>query len=581
MSELGTKEVYFPWDNPFMEYFSEYKKDHVELSIMKKKTIEIKYDDFSKELQETYNNVTDPLKSILTALQDCYKERAGEVAYNTAIKNNCFKIKVIKDDDETPITIDGKSYEILKNEDKENIDIIADNLIRKYQFITIRETKEILLFNGKIYDKEEAESIIKEETEKQIENCREYQRTEVINKIKSKTYRGMKSFDRDPRLITIDNGILNIITGELKEHTAKHYSRILIPVTYTEPEFEDIEDNLDDTMFLKFLKNSFTVDGKFNKEDFETVIEVMASFLIRQNIDQKAFMFLGHGENGKSVLMGVIQTILGTNNVTNTPLQKLVHDQFMMERLNGKLANIFSDIESDELFKTGELKSLVCDESITVQQKHQKAYDMQPLVKLLFSCNLFPKTKDQTHGFFRRWIIVEWLRNFENDPDKIDDLKNKICNNQEEINKIFSSLIPIARMLWNNQKFTHTKPEKEVKKMWLENSNPLESWIRQYTKESENSTPLRETHDFYKQTMFDKGETPVTMHKLNLALEEEYEKTKSNGVRVWLNMELIKSIQTKLKDNDDSDSTEEHDDSGKCTWNHGKCQIPRNHEHIE
>ena len=501
MSELGTKKGYFPWDNPFMEYFSDYKKDHVELCIMKKKVIEIKFFDFPKELQDIYNNVTDPYKSILTAIQDCYKERAGKEAYSTAMDNDCFKIKVIKDDEES-IIISGKSYEVLKNEDKENIDIIADNLIRKYHFITIRETNEILLFNGKIYDKDEAESIIKEETEKQIENCREYQRTEVINKIKVKTYKSITSFDKDPRLITINNGILNIITGEVRDHTPNHYSRILIPVTYTEPEFEDIEDNLDDTLFLKFLKNSFTVDGKFRNEDFETVIEIMASFLIRQNIDQKAFMFLGHGENGKSVLMGVIQTILGANNVTNTPLQKLVHDAFMMERLHAKLANIFSDIESDELYKTGELKALVCDEPITVQQKHKPAYDMQPLIKLLFSCNLFPKTKDQDHGFFRRWIIVEWLRNFENDPDKIDDLKNKICNNQEEINKVFSSLIPIARMLWNNQKFTHTKPEKEIKKMWLENSNPLESWIRRYTKESDNSTPLRDTHDFYSSVLY-------------------------------------------------------------------------------
>ena len=70
--------------------------------------------------------------------------------------------------------------------------------------------------------------------------------------------------------------------------------------------------------------------------------------------------------------------------------------------------------------------------------------------------------------------------------------------------------------------------------------------------------------------MFDKGETPVTMHKLNLALEEEYEKTKSNGVRVWLNMELNKPIQTELKD---------HDDSEKCSWNNGNCPIDRPHTH--
>ena len=571
MSELGIKEGYLPWDNPFMKYFSDYKKDHVELCIMKKDVIEIKFFDFPKELQDIYNNVTDPYKSILTAIQDCYKKKAGEIAYKEAMKNNCFKIQVIKDDDENPITIDGKSYEILKNDDKENIDIIADNLIRKYHFVTIRETNEILLFNGKIYDKEEAESIIKEEVEKQIENCREHQRTEVINKIKVKTYKSIISFDKDPRLITINNGILNIITGELKEHTPNHYSRILLPVDYTEPEFEDIEDNLDGTLSLKFLKNSFTVKGKFRKEDFETAIEEMASFLIRQNIDQKAFMNLGHGENGKSVYLMMIQTILGTKNVSNTPLQKLVNNQFMMERLNGKLANIFSDIESDELDKTGELKAIVCDEPITVEKKYGHAYDMIPFVKLAFSTNRFPKTKDQDIGFFRRWIVLKWDRRFDkNDPDRIANLGNKICNNQEEINKVFSSLIPIARMLWNNQKFTHTKTDKEVKKMWLENSDPLESWIREYTRDSKHHTTIREATDYYKEIMFEKGETPLPLGKVRKAIEEEYLKERQDGKWKYLNMELIKPTQTELKDHDDS-----------CTWNNGNCPIDRPHDHVD
>ena len=131
----------------------------------------------------------------------------------------------------------------------------------------------------------------------------------------------------------------------------------------------------------------------------------------------------------------------------------------------------------------------------------------------------------------------------------------------------------------------------------------MESWIRGFTKESESSTSLREAHDFYKQTMFDKGESPVSMHKLNNALAEEYEKTKSNGVRVWLNMELVKqTIQTDMlgwilryvlrsdpsstyyipcKVELDLPDVKEHDDSDSCDWNNGNCPIPRNHEHIE
>ena len=539
------------YDSPFAEFFLNYKVELVDDYISYHKTIEINYDEFPKKLQRIYDNNEDSTKLILTGIKETFKERAGSIAFDKADSCNAIKFTIKKNGDKSKI-IDNKSFEKLEQDDENKIDAIANRLIEKYHLITIRQNEEILMFNGKTYENNLAETIIKEECEKQIENCKEHQRKEVISKIKALTYQSNEIFNHNPEIIVIDNGILNIVTGELRKHSPLHYSRIALPVDFIEPEFEDIKDNLKDTLFWKYLTNSFTVDGKFREEDFETVLEIMASFLIRRNIDQRAFIFKGHGENGKSILSGIIETILGSNNVANTPLQKLVNNKFMIERLNGKLANIFSDIESDELEHSGELKALVCDEPITVERKYHDAYDMNPLVKLLFSCNLFPKTKDQDHGFFRRWIIVEWERNFENDEDKIDDLKNKICNNKEEINLVFSSLIPIAKKLLKNQKFTHTKEEKEVKKLWLENSNPLESWIRRYTKESEKSTSLRHAHDFYKKTMYDKGETPVSMHKLNKALEEEYEKSKDDGQRVWLNMKICEPTDSTMNDFDTS-----------------------------
>ena len=67
----------------------------------------------------------------------------------------------------------------------------------------------------------------------------------------------------------------------------------MCPVEYVEPEYEDIKDNLKDTLFWKFLTNSFTVDDKFRKNDFETVLEIMASVFVKKQIDEKASMFLG------------------------------------------------------------------------------------------------------------------------------------------------------------------------------------------------------------------------------------------------------------------------------------------------
>ena len=549
---ISDKKSNETWDNPFNDYFSKYDVNNVDTSIMKKMEIEIEYDNLPKELKTVYDKVHEPEKLICESIQECFKKRHGEKEYKEAKENDCFKITIIPQDG-NPISISGKSFEVLKNKDDNNIDIVANNLIRKNRFIKIKEGNQLVAFNGKIYDSEFAESIIEEETENQIEHCKEYQTREVISKIKRKGSKSIKSFDNNPEVITINNGILNIVTGELKNHSPNHYSRILFPVEYETPESDNIEDNLKNTWFWTFLKNSFTVNDEFRKEDFETVLEIMASFLIRGNIDDKAFLFLGQsGKNGKSTLMKYLETMIGTNNVSHTPLQDLAHDQNFLAELQDKVANMFGDIESDELKHSGKLKELVTDGKITVRKLYQKPFELIPKVKLLFSCNLFPKVKDQSNAWFRRWIIVIWERNFANDKDSIPNLREILCEDKEEMNLVFSNLIPIARKLLKNKKFTYTKKEEDVKKLWLENSNPLEAWIREYTKESNHSTSLREANDFYKDTMYEKGETPVTMHNLNKALEEEYEKTKSNGVRVWLNMGLNKPIQTKFKKNDDT-----------------------------
>ena len=81
------------------------------------------------------------------------------------------------------------------HDDKNRIDAVTTFLIEKYHFITITESNEILVFNGKIYHNKQAEKIINEETEKRIIHCSKHDRSEVISKIKARTYRDIEDFD--------------------------------------------------------------------------------------------------------------------------------------------------------------------------------------------------------------------------------------------------------------------------------------------------------------------------------------------------------------------------------------------------
>ena len=49
----------------------------------------------------------------------------------------------------------------------------------------------------------------------------------------------------------------------------------------------------------------------------------------------------------------------------------------------------------------------------------------------------------------------------------------------------------------------------------------------------------------------------------------------------WANigLQLFESILIEL--NHDKNNLKDYGNSNQCTWNNGKCQITRNHEHIE
>ncbi|WP_179361673.1 DNA primase family protein [Nitrosopumilus cobalaminigenes] len=442
----------------------------------------------------------------------------------------------------------------LRFDNEEKIDNVAKVLRNFYNFVTLRKTEKVLLFNGKIYDSLHAESIIKEETNKLIPNCTKHDRAEVIDKIKVQTFTDLEDFDKDPNLITVENGILNLETLELKPHTPEHLSQVLLPVEYSLPDYDNIEDNLKDTLFWKYLVNSFTVKDKFRKEDFETVLEIIASPIVKRHIDEKAFMFLGNGENGKSVCLSYIESLLGKNNVTHIPLQKIASDKHMSADLDGKSANIFSDLEKNELRHTGEIKDIVSGEGLQVQKKYKDPFTLYPFCKLMFSCNRFPKSFDQSQGFFRRWIIIKWERNFENDSERIPYLREKLEANQTEKNLVFSCLVRIANKLNKVGQFTHTKDWKTIQRDWNENADPIDYFASNCIIDSENHKSKRETYQFYKEYCLEKGENPLGLGQFGKAFAEYYEEDKQriDGInqRVWLNIDFKRPQQTTLKENE-------------------------------
>ena len=114
---ISEKKPRSDFESPFVEFFEDYKISEIDNAIFFGKFIEIRYDELPQDIKTIYDKVAEPEKLILEAIQEtfkkrCEKESGDSVGYDQAIKNNRFKIKIIQYD-ENPISIDGKSNEML------------------------------------------------------------------------------------------------------------------------------------------------------------------------------------------------------------------------------------------------------------------------------------------------------------------------------------------------------------------------------------------------------------------------------------------------------------------------------------
>ena len=450
-----------------------------------------------------------------------------------------------------------------KDDEESEEERIAFMIQNNRYFKCFKDTDELILYEDGIYQSGLAEPYIKEECEKWIKNCTTHQRNEVVNKIKVMNYIRRDEFDKSLALI-VKNCKLDIGPIKQSAHSPNNLSRTLIPRNYIEPKhtindetiFKDIEKNLNETLFWKYLIRSFTVDGKFDRENFECVLEMMASILVKENVDSRAFMNLGVGDNGKSILLEYLSTMIGINNVKHIALQKIEEDKFAASDLDGAMANIYADLAPNELRKTGQIKLILSNEGIFVQKKHEKGYTLYPHASFIFSANRFPRVHDQSQGFFRRWIIIKWRRNFEDDPERDEHLKEKLLSNEEEMDLVFSCLISLAGKLKKRGKFTHSKKWRETQKDWNANSDPIDEFVVKCTRESDSNMSKREMYTYYKDYLFGLGETPLKFRPFNREFAESYDEdvVKNNETKraekVWLNVRFVESKQTEMKDHD-------------------------------
>ncbi|MEJ7743191.1 MAG: phage/plasmid primase, P4 family [Nocardioidaceae bacterium] len=203
----------------------------------------------------------------------------------------------------------------------------------------------------------------------------------------------------------MENGLLDLSSGELLPHSPDHLCTVQLPVRHdpdaTCPHID------------QFVRDTFPEDA------FDLAYELLALVMVPDPSIQKAVLLLGPGGNGKSVWLRVMQRFLGPDNYSTVPLQRLEAERFSASRLQGMLANICADLPATDLKSSSVFKGITGGDRITAERKYHDSYDLYPFCKLIFSANTAPRTPDASDAFFQRWIVVPFDRTFRGEVTEI------------------------------------------------------------------------------------------------------------------------------------------------------------------
>ncbi|EJT6143594.1 DNA primase [Clostridium perfringens] len=340
-------------------------------------------------------------------------------------------------------------------------------------------------------------------------------------------------FNRNPYLVNVRNGLLDIRDMSFKEHTPSYLSTVQLNVEYNP--------QVDCPQFKKFLNE--VLDCKL----IPLVQEIVGYLLTTNTASQKAFVFWGPARTGKSTLLWVVEyLLLGKKNVSNIPWQE-IGDKFKTAELLGKLANVFSDLPSKSIDDTGIFKVVTGEDYLMAEKKNKNPFKFKPFARLVFSCNELPRNYvDRTEGFYRRLIIVPFSRQIE--KSKIDKaLKYKFQREKEGI--LNWALEGLKRLYENNFEFSENELTDGVKKEYKRENNNVISFVEECCElDGLFSCSRIEIYEAYKEFCVEAGLKTLSQIKFNKELEGNFNITRSrsgklrswNGVRIKLDDLIIR-----------------------------------------
>lgn len=276
-------------------------------------------------------------------------------------------------------------------------------------------------------------------------------------------------FDKQVKGVCFRNGFFSPTNGFL-EHSPSNRTTFYLDFDY--------ERGLKPLLFEKFLRDCFLYDTDY-QERIQALREFFGVALLGMStVYQQALLLVGSGSNGKSVLLETISKLFPKNGVTAVPPHEMgvPHNR---ARLSNARLNLVTELQEADILSAESFKAIVDGSTMEAAEKYGHPFSFKPSCGHVFAANNLPGARDTSHGFFRRWILCDWRREFrEGSEDRDPWLKEKL---ERELQRIACWLVDGAVEVVARGHYTQVRSFEQLKSDWHKIADPFTLFLEQRT----------------------------------------------------------------------------------------------------
>jgi putative DNA primase/helicase len=216
--------------------------------------------------------------------------------------------------------------------------------------------------------------------------------------------------DKDPWLLNVKNGTVDLKTGALREHRREDYITKIATV--------DFDSRADCPVWKKFIMEIMNYEGELIR-----FLQTAAGWGITGDTsEQTMFILFGSGANGKSTFLNTIMNLFG-DYCTATPTETFMKKN--QERIGNDIARLrgtrfVTTTEADQGRRLSEplIKQITGNDTLTARFLYGEYFNFVPTFKIFMATNHKPIIRGTDYGIWRRIKLIPFTTTIT--PDRQD-----------------------------------------------------------------------------------------------------------------------------------------------------------------